>query len=527
MSTGHLVKTRFTWLPLACLACVAVLLCATLPTRADTPAPLTPDQQYAQLRIAWKAMATHFWRAEGRLALPDVYHLQGSFAPLSPDDPLRKDYTLAAKAATDYLTLCGAMQKSDRATATAAYLGGCAAFTLGDFPRALTLLSRVPLDYEREVYIGDNYLPDPEFNHKTRPGLSKLLFYCRLQTQSDKPADAFAALQQVTQAALETLTAQHEFAVWLANRPNPHYRRPFEEVRFGSEPDAYRASSLPATLALVEKAWDALLEKALQKAGAKALRAWLRGLSAPEAPLSQLALYRLQGIDDLVIKQYFATAQKQIDGKNFDGARATYKTLIAEYSGSATAERAQALLDGVKPIAVRYYAAEGKKQYQPQAAGQFGKPQDKAAAAFARLYAEAKDDPTLGSQANAALLGLSRAQATQGQAGAALGNVRKLLALHPGGDLEAAAQFQLGFLQGSNGVRKYDEAVAALEKVWNEHPRSSFAADALWYAAFYRSWQGKYSDGVLLLSKLQKEYPSSPRTKYAADWIAKFGQRAQ
>jgi hypothetical protein len=30
----------------------------------------------------------------------------------------------------------------------------------------------------------------------------------------------------------------------------------------------------------------------------------------------------------------------------------------------------------------------------------------------------------------------------------------------------------------------------------------------------------------LLLSKLQKEYPSSPRTKYAADWIAKFGQRA-
>jgi TolA-binding protein len=277
---------------------------------------------------------------------------------------------------------------------------------------------------------------------------------------------------------------------------------------------------------LVSAAWDALLEKALAKAGAKALRGWLRGLSAPEVPLSQLALFRLQSIDDLVIRQYFAAAQQQLAAHNFDGARATYKTLIAEYSGSATAERAQALLEGVKPQAIAYYAAEGRKQFQPQAAGQFGKPQDKAAAAFARLYAETKDDPALKLQANEALLSWSQAQMTQGKWVEATAHLRTLQAAYLGDEDAATAQFLLGFIEGSNAVRKYDAAVALLERVWSAHPRSSQAPEALWHAAFYRAQQGKYTDGVLLLSKLQKEYPSSPRTKYAAAWIETFGQRA-
>src|SRR5690606_26431176 len=120
------------------------------------------------------------------------------------------------------------------------YLGGIAAFTIGDYANAekyFSILLRDFGQYQRDHYISENFFPDPDFSEPVKPGVSKLLFYCQIrgsgvspekvlsptgetpEPRIAKPRDSFNAFQQFNQTALKVLLSQQEFAKWLANRP--------------------------------------------------------------------------------------------------------------------------------------------------------------------------------------------------------------------------------------------------------------------------------------------------------------------
>ena len=283
--------------------------------------------------------------------------MQRLFVPLAADDPLRAEYSRAGSAADEFIKLADENKTDNWMRPAILYLGGLAKYSIGDNVGALPLLERLQKEfpeYKRDQYINNRDTPNPRYAVPVAAGVSKLIFYLRLQVALKDAPNAFSSLQQITDDALTTLAAQREYSL----------TRTFSEARFGSEPDQRRASALPSTPSLVNEAWDALLEKALQQAGATALRQWLRGLHAPGAPLYKLALSKLQSIDALILKSYFAEAQNLMNQNNFDGARAKYKQIMAEYPNSEFSQRAEEEIENLVPAAVKYYRAEGDRNYR-------------------------------------------------------------------------------------------------------------------------------------------------------------------
>jgi len=344
----------------------------------------------AQLSAQYRIVGASFWRGENLLSaqietLPDRNTLLAS--PIAADSIAGLEYSRAASGADLFLKLADENNITSWTRDEVIYFGALSHYTIGNYARAAELFALLSPDYKRNVYINDRDRPNPEYAVPTRPGISKLLFYARLKsllaTSADRPDDALAALQDITREALSTLGAQREYALYLANRPIIHDRRTWSESIFGGQPDQRRAGALPPTLQLVEAAWDTLLEKAVQR-NAKATRDFLRGLSTPDAPLSKLAIYKLQTIDALIIKAYFAEAQNLMDGKNFDGAWAKYRQIMAEYLESEAAKRAEDELPKIVPIAVSYFKEQGDTNWQPD--DQPGVPQSQAREFYQRMY---------------------------------------------------------------------------------------------------------------------------------------------
>lgn len=160
------------------MLCSGIFLC-TMPLMAQ---PLPHARQ--QLPLLYRDMEHIFWNSESQLqrradpfsAGPSPYAL-----PLSKKDPLYQNYFYVDNAAGQYIQLLDAQKQQSWTLPPVLYLGGIAAFTIGDYANAEKYLSRLLHDYphyKRDVYIGDNYAPDPDFSQPVQPGISKLLFYC-------------------------------------------------------------------------------------------------------------------------------------------------------------------------------------------------------------------------------------------------------------------------------------------------------------------------------------------------------------
>ena len=468
-------------------------------------------------------MRDAFWRAENTLqsqieSPADVARL---FAPLAADNPLRAEYSRAALAADGFIQLADANKTQNRMRPEVLYLGGLAKFSTGDNAGALQLLERLQAeypDYKRDQYVNDRDNLNPEYSVPAAPGVSKLVFYLRLQVALKDAPDAFGALRQITQEALNTLAAQREYSRLVASRSDKYNTYYFQESSFGSQPDQLRAAALPSTPALVETAWDALIEKSLHPAGAQALREWLRGLSAPDAPLANAAIYRLATIDQLIIKQYFAQAQQLLNEKNFDGARASYRQIMAEYSGSDAADQAEAALPGIVPVAVAYYKEEGEKNFRAAEPNQFGVPQTKSREYFEKMY---KEEPK-GLHADEALYWWSRAVGTEGNAEQAIAQYEQLAKEFPESPFVPNALYASAFIYGANFNRQYDKAIGIMLRIVEQYPQSEKAPEALWTSAFWRAYgEQRYTDAAVFLEKL-RQYPNFYAYKHIDEELAKY-----
>lgn len=467
-----------------------------------------------------------FWSVEPRQGLPFFDHERLTKLEVLPaNHPDVSHYRNAARLFERFLAIAG---DADHRTPIAHYFAGMAWFRIGAWNESLThieaMLQKWP-GYARPRLNGKY----ENLRRPVQPDFLHLRFYIQLQLhplaerlKQNEPLQVLEGVVQAAEIVLDIVAPRDAQWKRITSRPLAPVWADLEAIE--PQPDQLRAAALPSVLQLVENAYNEILPGAIAKNGAKGVRAHLREL-ADNAHFTALAQKLLQGIDESLIKNYFAQYQRHLQNKNFDAARAVLKTIQAEYPGSAAARRAEAEFPKIVPVAVAYYKSEGEKHYQPQVRSQFGKPQTKAAEYYAKMYREAKGNEALAAQAETALLHWSKALGTTGKVPQAIGNLQQLLRDNPRSSQAAEAKFQLGFMLGSNGQRKYKDAVAWMQKVWTEHPRSPQAPDALWHAAFYELWQNRAAEGLPYLEKVLKEYPNSPRAKHAPKWIERFRQR--
>jgi TolA-binding protein len=479
-----------------------------------------------QLSELFATVRDSFWQAENELAtrafaedsnLQHNERLAFYAKPIEKTDPLFAQYAKAAKAADAYVALATQSQSGQSGLPAMLYLGALAHYSIGSNARALDLFEQLRTkypNYKRDQYINDRSDPNPRYSVPVSASIAKLIFYLRLQNLPKDPPDAFAALKQVTNDALTALSTQHEYSLWVASLSDKYNYRSFDESNFGSEPDQRRASALPPSLRLVKESWDKLLEKALARGGAKPLRDWLRSLSAsPDAPLAQLASYRLQNIDALIIKALFAEAQYQMDAKNFDGARAKYRQIMAEYAGTDAARRAEEALPRITPTAVAYYREEADVLYKPKE--QMWTMQTKAREFYEKMYKEDPDGPS----ADYALYYWSEALGTEGKLDQEVKQLQQWLSKYKNSPLRVRALYLLGFSLGRQGGDKMNSALKYFKEVSEAYPNSEEAPEALWYSAFFLSGNHRLSECDAFVRELVKKYPQHVRSKYAEEWL--------
>lgn len=507
-----------------------VLFCCVLYSpyaQASSTSPTKSDSVVQQqLTTLYRSVGASFWRGEKGLlarreAEPDSALLS---SPLASDDPLREDYTRAAAAADQWLAFADQQHIQNWMNNPVIYLGSLAHYTLGNYARAAELFSRLAPDYRRYRYFNSRDLPDPDYAQPTLPGISKLLLFAQIQALPAKPNNAFAALQQFTAQALSALAAQRAFAALVASHSTRYNRYQFDETRFGGEryggePDQRRAGALPPTLALVQVAWNALLEKSLAQVGAVKVRAFLRGLSVPaDAPLAMLALDKLQGIDGLLIKQLFAEAQNLKNAHNFDGARQKLRQLIADYPESDTSRQAEAELQKIVPIAVTYYKSEGDQNFHPRD----GTPQSQSIAYYQKMYQEDPDGP----QSDYALFKWGEALATDvKQSPQSVARLQEFLKKYPNSPLADQALYTLGLVDVHPSMNKIAEGIKILMQVPRDYPQSEVASEALWMASFKADVVlSDYPTALEAMRQLHDKYPNSPRWKHTQAWIDYYKQ---
>jgi len=407
------------------------------------------------------------------------------------------------------------------------YLGGLAAFTIGDYENAANYFSKLLRDYpdyKREHYISENYDPDPDYSEPVKPGLTKLLFYCQIvnaPTAANGAAgsDAFAAFQQFNTTSIKVLSTQVDFAKWLLNRPHKYQRRIFLNEDYGdSQPEQYRASMLPRMDKLVEKGWADLFPAALKKSGSLKMRAYLRELTNPDSLLKETAAPRLVEVDQLVIKSYFYQAKVLLNKQNFDAARKMYRRIIAEYPDSAASRRAEEELPRVVSAATKFYKVEGDKNFHPDK--QFGVPQTKALEYFEKMYNE---DPENAS-AEYALYYWARALGTEGKVKKEVELLQLHLSKFPKSKLRAKTLYLLAFTYGNNPLAQHDKAIVIYQDIVSSYPRTEEASEALWQIAFLEGVNSRFDKAIAACRMLVAQYPKSYRYKVAKEWEGRYGE---
>lgn len=230
------------------LALMAFFCFADAPRAVPAVAePLSPFTQYEKF-------TSLFWNTEKKLQQQNSSSFErfSYTSPLPPADPLYQKYFSVHQSVGEYLQQLEARGISESWTIpTSLYLGGIAAFTIGDYNVAQKYFSRLLKeypDYKRDLYISDRYAPDPAFSQPVKPALTKLLFYCQIITASNPDQNPFTAFQQFNQSALKVLSTQKSYAYSLSHHPNIHYRREFYlDEDYGGTLDQTRATALPRT----------------------------------------------------------------------------------------------------------------------------------------------------------------------------------------------------------------------------------------------------------------------------------------
>lgn len=483
----------------------------------------------------YQQIGVTFWQAEHQLQArvdPFSGNLSPYKTPLAKIDPLYQKYFWVVQSTKKYLASLDKQKQQSWTLPPVLYLGGIAAFTIGDYGNAQKYFSRLLRDYpgyQRDFYYNDRYDPDPNFAQPVKPGVTKLLFYCQIRGSGEtpekvlpstgempEPRDPFTTFQQFNKTSLKVLFTQVAFAKWLANRPYRSQRRIFLNEDYGDDtPDKRRASVLPRTAKLINDGWEQLFPVALKKSGSLKMRKYLRTLTSDDSSLRDIAAPRLAEVDQLVIKSYFAQAKVLLRKHNFAATRKKYKQIIAEYPNSDASQRAEAELPKIVPVEVNYYKKEGDANFHPT---KIGVPQKKAAIFYEKMY---KADDS-GSLADVALYYWARALSTEGKAKQTVQLLEQHLIKFPKSKIRDKAMYLLGFTYADHQIRNYKKGVPLLLQVAKEFPQSEEAPEALWNAAFVLGWNQQFREAVPLLKQLKEHYPQSPRTKFADKWITKF-----
>ena len=167
-------------------------------------------------------------------------------------------------------------------------------------------------------------------------------------------------------------------------------------------------------------------------------------------------------------------------------------------------------------MAINYYQQVADDSFHPEA--KIGVPQNKAADYYARMFHE---DET-GIKADTALYYWARALGTEGNVKKEVQLLQQHLESFPQSQMRASAMYLLGFTWCNHQLRNYKTGVPLLLQVVKEFPHDAKAPEALWIAAFVLGTTKQYGQAIPLLQQLKKNYPKSPRAKYADKWVAKY-----
>lgn len=482
-----------------------------------------------------------FWEVEPRQPYPFFdYDPLTQLAVLPSGDPDEPYYRYAAQCFEAFLAAAPPSANPENGVeerlAIAHYFAAMAWFRIRQWDAALfhlnTLLERWP-DYARPRLDGRAYL-----RRAVRADCLHLRFHCRLQLQplsarlkSAAPLAVLQALVDETSPVLDVIeprnaALEHDFG-------SQHWSLAARMEVMEPQPDQLRAAALPTVGQMVESAYQQLLPQALTQSGPQAVRAHLRALQL-NSHFAALAQKLLTGIDAQILKSYFAQAQQQLNAHNFDGARAKYRQISAEYPDSDAAHRAEAALPQTVTTAVSYYKSEGDKSYQPDKPGQFLQPQTAAIARYAQMFQEiAQSDKNLGSgeaaqvaraavqsQAEGALFQWAQALATDAKQ---LNQAKALLERHardyPQSPFRPRVLLLLAMIEAGNGPSRQNAALQWLDELVTKYPAAPQAPEALWKTALLHAGNGRRAQAITAFQALAKDYPKSPRTQYVAGWI--------
>jgi hypothetical protein len=540
--THHLLNTQGNYQRLRRLSMLLCLgACYVLAPRAaqsQTTEPTVSPAVAAKITTLYRQISSSFWRGEhGMSSRSEHPEWHASFAaPLAPDVPLRAEYARAAQAGDEWLKLADENHVHNWMSDTVVYLDALSQYTLGNYPRAIELFNRLPHDYLRYHYIGESYGHDPDYADPGWPGISKLLFNARLQTLSPKPANAFAALKQLTADALTTLAAQRDFAALIASHSTRYNTYEFREEffggdRYGGQPDQYRAAALPRTLALVQQAWDTFLPLAAKQAGGKAVRAWLQTLAKPGGLLETVAARRLDEFTTVLTAQLKKDAAAALAAKQYDRAKALLVQLRTEYSDDT--EIAAYAAAGLGQVA-EGFTAQADARFDLRAL----KPQTAAYAAYQKLLASTDDAAlkgyaqfrmadalgTMGKYAEGIAL-LQQAIATWNaippqERPLQSGNYDRPQAAHgaaPQYYIEEA-YYYLGYYTGA-GLKQRDKGIALHRELLEKFPGSKWSGEALYDMLLWYRWNRRPKEAVAVAKELAARFPHSVRAATARDLL--------
>jgi tetratricopeptide (TPR) repeat protein len=516
---------------LCALLWLALLAALSLPARA-APQPSTPSLG-EQLTTLYHQVGSSFWRGEyGKRVYIDGDEDWRTLlsTPLPRGGSAWKEYSRAAQAGDEWLKLADENHIHNWMSDTVIYLDALSHYTLGNYARAIELFNRLPHDYLRYRYLSDSNNRDPDYANPSWPGISKLLFFARLQTLSPKPANAFAALKQITADALTALAAQRAFAALIASHSTRYNTYEFREEffggdRYGGEPDQWRAAALPPTLALVQQAWDKLLPLAV-RADARGVRSWLQSLARSGGLLETVAADHLDELTTLLTAQLKRDVNAALAAKQYDQAKTLIAQLRREYSDDA---QLIAFADeGINKVTLGY-KTQGEATFdlnhfrpQTEALENFRKMLEVAPTPLLKGYAHFRIADALGTmskytegiehlkQAIALWKTLQPADLpakTSDFAGPRIGGGAPLYYIED-------ATYYLGFYTGA-GLKQRAAGIALQQQFVAAYPQSKWVDEALWDCFLWSRWSGHKKAEIAFGHELIEKRPRSVRSDNA------------
>lgn len=218
-------------------------------------------------------------------------------------------------------------------------------------------------------------------------------------------------------------------------------------------------------------------------------------------------------LDDAIVEDYNYQADVAFVKHDYKTGRAALTRVITLYPGTDYARKAQAAIDKVLPVAVKFFRSQADQFFHPE--GNIGVPQSKARLYYSLMY---ETDPE-GPQADYAYYYWCEALGTEAKTQEAIKKLEQFPVKFPHSKLLPKAYFLRGFLLGAAPLCRYDEAAIWLKMVVQKFHKSQEASEAEWYLAFFADANGDDSAVKKWLEQLLHNYPQSPRVTAARQWL--------